>query len=495
MKTQIRFSLETFFLGFLVGLAVAKLGGGFYPVVGLKYHLSGLGEGFSRILLNNLAAAVATAFGPVMAMRMFGIRSKDDSVGLAFLYMIPILILFVNGAATGYFIGLLVQKKPLLDVLLSILPHGIFEVPAIVLAGAVGLKNIDDIEAGTIQGRAPFVLVIFLLLAGAGVEASITPRLAGVEPGLLIEDVQIPGRVVLGEPFQGRAVILNTGPRAKACSLVVAGTGSATSRDVRLERGRTTLTFNLTPGRVGEDNLTLVLWDGRPLAERVVAVKVAEPRVSIVEVPAPELYAGEDAEIPIYIENLDGNRSVLLEFRSTTGAVDYREVFLPAGRTTRFLYNTTIGQPGPRVFEITLYAGDTVLDRRELNATVAGLRISPKIRGVEIPRLYTNETARIRVTVENTGTRDGNISLLIFETGLSQLLRHGDLTQIYLTRTHRGNGIWESSNETPLEAGEIKVLDIPVTPGEPHRGTLLVFALRREVVSDAAALPVEVYAR
>jgi stage II sporulation protein M len=492
MKSQIRFSLETFFLGVLVGLIVAKIGGPPHPLTGLRFSLDGVGKGFFDIILNNLVAATATAFGPVVAMRLFNIRSRADSIGLAFLYMIPILILFINGAATGYIMGVSLGSKPFLDVILSILPHGVLEIPAIVLAGAVGLKNIDEIDRGEIQGTKVFMTSVALLLLAGGIEAQVTPQLAGIESRLTLVDVDVPGRIVLGETFLGQLTLLNQGLREKECSLIVTSKEGTSSQPVVLPKGETTLTFNMTPGTPGQENFTLILWDGRPILEETVEINVSKPRVSIVKVALPQLFAGEDAGIPLYIENLDANRTVVVEFASSTGAVDYKEVNLSSGGITEFVYNTTLGQPGARNFVFTLYEKGVELDREEVNLTVHGLRISPRIRDIHIPELRSNRTANITVTLENTGTKEGNITVLVFEAELAQLLQRGSLTQIYLSSSHLEKRIWETSGDIPLKPGEVREVHIPVTPERPHRGTLLLFALRREVVSDAAVEPIEV---
>jgi hypothetical protein len=492
MKSQIRFSSETFILGFLLGLIIARLGGSPHPLMELKYSLFGVGDDLWRILANNLAAATATAFGPVVAMRLFNIRSRSDSIGLAFLYMIPILILFVNGAATGYILGLSLEGRPFLDVILSVLPHGVLEIPAIILAGAVGLKNIDEIDKGEVQGLHVFIIAVVLIVGAGGIETEITPQLAGVDPRLAIEEVVVPERMVLGETFRGQVAIENRGLRAKECSLIVTSKDGTTSQPVVLPKGTTLLSFNLTPSKSGLENFTLILWDARPIVKKTLEINVSKPGVSIVNITPPELFAGEDATIPFYIENLDADRTVVMEFASSTGARSYMNVNLTSGEIGEFVYNTTIGQPGPRNFVLTLYEGNVLLDRREINLTVGDLRISPKIRWISIPVLHSNRTGNITVTVENVGTVEGNISLLLFEAELSQLLQRGDLTQIYLSRSHLERRIWETSGDVLLKPGETREVRIPVTPERPHNGTLLVFALRREVVSDAAVLPVEV---
>ncbi|WP_202081276.1 stage II sporulation protein M [Caldalkalibacillus salinus] len=57
------------------------------------------------------------------------------------LFFIPLSSLFVNGVAVGYILGLTAEEgvSPLTLFLYGILPHGVLELPAIIIAGGVGL--------------------------------------------------------------------------------------------------------------------------------------------------------------------------------------------------------------------------------------------------------------------------------------------------------------------------------------------------------------------
>jgi len=118
--------------------------------------------------------------------------------------MIPILgglyVIFsmlLNGTIVGVIGGIL--DKPLSYLIVGIVPHGIFEIPAILIAAAIGLKlnsriifgllaaiRNKDGEATTIlkgyvkDGVASWklmYLVIFLLIVAAIIESTVTPTL------------------------------------------------------------------------------------------------------------------------------------------------------------------------------------------------------------------------------------------------------------------------------------------------------------------------------
>ena len=105
---------------------------------------------------------------------------------------LPAVSLFLNGALIGVMIGYFhLQGLPALAAVMGILPHGIFELPALVIAGAMGLHLCRRIT-GVLLHREPahdllplaedllrvLLLVLFpLLLAAALVECYVTPQI------------------------------------------------------------------------------------------------------------------------------------------------------------------------------------------------------------------------------------------------------------------------------------------------------------------------------
>jgi stage II sporulation protein M len=138
-----------------------------------------------------------------MGIILFGNNTRTAiTVGLA-LSLIPLIgglyaifAMVLNGAIVGV-IGAIIEK-PLSYLIVGITPHGILEIPAIIIAAAVGLKVNAFIVHGIIEtvrgagtGSEPlyerlreairswhlFYLVIVLLLIAAFIESVITPYL------------------------------------------------------------------------------------------------------------------------------------------------------------------------------------------------------------------------------------------------------------------------------------------------------------------------------
>ncbi|WP_295722936.1 stage II sporulation protein M [uncultured Methanobrevibacter sp.] len=89
------------------------------PIINLlkKQIISGqVSLTYSSIFLNNISTVFKTY------------------VGGLFLGLIPMFILILNGLIIGYFIG----KGPAIVVLLYIVPHGIFEIPGLIIAATAG---------------------------------------------------------------------------------------------------------------------------------------------------------------------------------------------------------------------------------------------------------------------------------------------------------------------------------------------------------------------
>ena len=129
---------------------------------------------FSALLLNNLSAMVmATVYGLLPFIRL------------------PALTLGVNGATLGLYAGYYVhQGIPLWKYLVGILPHGIFEIPALILSAALGLylcRTVSDAllkkRTGSVRaalGQCGQILlwwVLPLIAVAAVIETYVTPVL------------------------------------------------------------------------------------------------------------------------------------------------------------------------------------------------------------------------------------------------------------------------------------------------------------------------------
>jgi stage II sporulation protein M len=125
---------------------------------------------FLAIFLNNLQACVILFLG-------------GASLGA-----ITLVYLATNGIALGGVVKVVLEEKGILFVLAAILPHGIFEIPAILLAGALGLSLAEalwrewngegDAAAAARDLGSVFLRVVLPLIAvAAGIEAFITPHI------------------------------------------------------------------------------------------------------------------------------------------------------------------------------------------------------------------------------------------------------------------------------------------------------------------------------
>jgi stage II sporulation protein M len=134
-----------------------------------------VGEGsglvlFAKIFVNNLEACVFLFLG-------------GASLGL-----ITLLIIALNGIVIGGVTGIVGAERGLPFMVAAIIPHGIFEIPAFIIAGALGLslaqafwgeiRGTGDMAASAVPlGRTFLTVVLPLVLLAAAIEAFVTPLL------------------------------------------------------------------------------------------------------------------------------------------------------------------------------------------------------------------------------------------------------------------------------------------------------------------------------
>lgn len=104
----------------------------------------------------------------------------------------PFLVLFSNGTILGILAFSSSQNFSWLKFLLGILPHGIIEIPVLILAGAIGLKlgkiafdrifkNIKGLEKEISLALEFFWKILLpLLVISAAIEVFITTKLLGI---------------------------------------------------------------------------------------------------------------------------------------------------------------------------------------------------------------------------------------------------------------------------------------------------------------------------
>ncbi|MBC7115275.1 MAG: stage sporulation protein [Archaeoglobi archaeon] len=108
-----------------------------------------------------------------------------------FLAIFPVFFLFSNGFIIGMLYELTKEKFGLLGYLLAILPHGILEIPALLISGALGIR-MGYISIQALRGMASFreelrgaleaylKLIFPLLLVASFIETFITTLLIGL---------------------------------------------------------------------------------------------------------------------------------------------------------------------------------------------------------------------------------------------------------------------------------------------------------------------------
>lgn len=129
-------------------------------------------QGFTTLFLNNWrAATLMMALGPLLGL-------------------FPLIGLLINGSLVGVIVGLM-SDRPLI-LMVSILPHGIIELPAIFISAAFGMKlgwcwlrkppspstrgSVFRSNLSTIV-RFIWPLVTILLILSAIIEVTVTPYL------------------------------------------------------------------------------------------------------------------------------------------------------------------------------------------------------------------------------------------------------------------------------------------------------------------------------
>jgi uncharacterized membrane protein SpoIIM required for sporulation len=173
-------SIEIFLIGFVLGFVLL------YSI-----NLPDLAEYEEEILsspLNPFAGFEITTLNIIghNSLAMLVLISGSFLLGLT-----SFLSLILNGIFIGMMITALMQEVSLITLSLLILPHGIFELPALFIAGAAGFKIPYELIK-YFRGKKDYILskeeiMEFLILAGVAmvliviagiIEANVTPRIA-----------------------------------------------------------------------------------------------------------------------------------------------------------------------------------------------------------------------------------------------------------------------------------------------------------------------------
>jgi len=158
-------SIVTFFIGFLVGY---NQNGSIKIYTSTNYNMT-----VFNIFVNNIKIITINILG-----------------GFTFSALTTLHLLY-NGIMIGYETKLALIEDNLMTILVLILPHGIFEVPAIIIAGAAGFKipyeiirylmgkKEQPLTKEDIKEYFKLALIsIILIVIAAFVEAYVTPKIA-----------------------------------------------------------------------------------------------------------------------------------------------------------------------------------------------------------------------------------------------------------------------------------------------------------------------------
>ncbi|RVU54589.1 stage II sporulation protein M [Anaerosphaera multitolerans] len=138
-------------------------------------------------IMNNLDTSSFKNFGVSLFLNNIRAVAVMTVMGFIPFLFIPIFSLILNGMIIGM-LPVLIQRDFLRSMVFGILPHGIFEIPALVLGASLGtmlcitlIKKIFRRDAVEIKVLLKYILttylkkIIPLLIIAAVVEAYITP--------------------------------------------------------------------------------------------------------------------------------------------------------------------------------------------------------------------------------------------------------------------------------------------------------------------------------
>jgi uncharacterized membrane protein SpoIIM required for sporulation len=170
---KIKFASKKTWIWFLL-LIAGTAAGIIYSAQLTPYLLPMIMESFANILGNGQEAFVpsvnlaVTIFLKNLLVAVICFLTARITFGV-----IPGAILLFNGLVIGLLGKIFIQEGlPLFTFVALLLPHGIFELYAIFLACAIGIKGLNK------TGWQAMLIPCFILSAAAGIEVYITPLLA-----------------------------------------------------------------------------------------------------------------------------------------------------------------------------------------------------------------------------------------------------------------------------------------------------------------------------
>ncbi len=189
-KMLLTIAVVIFFASLFIGVFIGYFASGFtgnlltsYVKILRGFHLE---INTFSIFIHNLQAALVTYLGGIIGI-------------------IPVGTLFFNGFIYGAFLGYLIHGGIVsnfgvinpIDFIIYTLPHGIFEIPGFIIAGAAGFR-LTTLVIGLLQNKKPanehywkfkdslalFAIAMVLLFIAAIIEANITLSVGNYITGL-----------------------------------------------------------------------------------------------------------------------------------------------------------------------------------------------------------------------------------------------------------------------------------------------------------------------
>ena len=180
-----RTELRAFFLAMATFLIAAVIGG-----VAVADNPA-VGEELINIIHEQIFTQLMSDNPAIVTLNIFINNLQASAIlflgGVSF-GLVTLLILSLNGFIIGIVAEMIRQEQGLVFFLAGVLPHGIFEIPAIILAGSYGILlgvevwrelsgDGDAVAAAGTYGRKFLRLVLPLLAVAACIEGFITPEI------------------------------------------------------------------------------------------------------------------------------------------------------------------------------------------------------------------------------------------------------------------------------------------------------------------------------
>ncbi len=159
--------------------------------IAATHHYPSIGEGFVTLFKNAILGEITGDTNEILALKIFLNNLQSCLLlflGGASLGVVTAFVLAANGLVIGAIIEVVREQEGLPFVIAAIAPHGIFEVPGFVIAGALGfllaralwrdLQGKEDAGVSSIRlGRYFLMIVVPLIAVAAIIEAFITPEI------------------------------------------------------------------------------------------------------------------------------------------------------------------------------------------------------------------------------------------------------------------------------------------------------------------------------